>query len=76
MPDVKDLDQARIIVDLVVNQGRTMNQLPNVRPLSNRATNPRIAGEQLNMVQQGVAEPGGAFSVVLRNVADDFGEIV
>jgi hypothetical protein len=51
MTEVKNFDDAQIVVHSVVNQEWTVEQLPNSRPLSNDATHSRKTGEQIDMIQ-------------------------
>ncbi len=43
MSEMKDLHEALIFVDLVVNQNRAVNQFPNLRPFADDTTDARKA---------------------------------
>jgi hypothetical protein len=73
MAEVKN--HARVSLDSVVNQDGAVDQFADVRPFFDHAPHPRKPGEQTNMVQKGIAKPGGSIRVVFGKMADDFGEI-
>jgi len=73
---MKHFDCLHVFVDQVVDEDRAMQQLSDFSAFSDHGAHAREAGEQVNMIEQGIAEEGCGFAVVLGNVADDFGEIV
>ena len=74
MTKVKNLDHALLVIYPIENQERTVEQFPNLRPLTDDATHARKTYEQINVTQQGTAEAGSCIPVVFGDVADDFGK--
>ena len=72
---MKNLYEALIFVDPVVNQNRAMNQFPNPRPFADDKAHAREAAQQIHVIELGVAKAGGGLGIVLGDVADDAGEI-
>jgi hypothetical protein len=61
MAAVGNLDEARVIVYLVANQYRAMNEFANLRPFADGAGHARKATEQIHVVEQGAAKAEAAF---------------
>jgi hypothetical protein len=76
MAQVKDLDQASLLVDLVVRQDWAMPQLSHPRPLADSASQAQRTDQQIQMVEPGFGKTGGGLSIVVGNVADNFREAV
>ncbi|SPE43669.1 hypothetical protein SBA7_1650010 [Candidatus Sulfotelmatobacter sp. SbA7] len=53
-----------------------MNELAYTTAFPDGHTHARKSGKQANVVKHGIAKAGSSFSVVLGDVAKDFGEIV
>ena len=56
MPEMKDLHGVGILQNAVVDQDRSMHELPNAWPACHLAANVRKASEQIDVIQNRVAE--------------------
>ncbi len=75
MTDMEYFHDVRVFQDAVIDQDWAVNQLADSWPSLNHRTHARKSAEQVNVIEQGAAEPGSYFRVVFGNEADDFGKI-
>jgi hypothetical protein len=75
MAEMKDLDQTLLLMDLVVDEDRSVDQLTHPRPLSTRASHAGEKSEQIDMIEQGLAKTGSSLVVVLGDMPHDLGQI-
>ena len=76
MPEVKHFHQTLIFMKFVIYENRTMHQFAYTRLFARRAAHTRKAGEQIHVIEQGIAKSGCSFAVVFGDVSDDLREIV
>jgi len=76
MTEVENFNDVAVFADLVVNQNRAMGKFTHPRSLANGSTHAGKAAQQFDVVEQGTAETSSGFTVVLGDMADNFGEIV
>lgn len=75
MPEMKNLDGFGILQDAVVDQDRSMHELAATRPVCYSATDIWEASEQIDVVQNGVAESFRCVGEVEPGVFEDVLEI-
>ena len=56
MPKMKDFDEMFVFAYLVVDKNRTVRKLPHAGALSYAAAHARKADQQLDVVEEGIAE--------------------
>jgi hypothetical protein len=72
---MENLHEVLVLSDLVIHQDGAMREFTHSRPRADATAHARKTNQQFDVVEQGIAETRGSFTVVLGNVADDFGEI-
>lgn len=75
MPEVKYLNPAFAFLDSVVSKNWAMHKFSHLRTFTNDPSHAREARKQIQMIEQRVPEARCGLSIVLGNMADDFGEI-
>jgi hypothetical protein len=74
--DVKNLDFALRLADVIVDEEWAVYQFADVGTFSNQAADARKTGQQIDMLDQRTAKVGGGVRVIFGNAANDFSEIV
>lgn len=70
------LHEALVLADSVVRQNGAMREFTHPRPRADGASHAGKTTQQFDVIEQGIAETRGRFTIVLGNAADDFSEIV
>ena len=73
MAEMKDLHQTLLLMDLVVDENRAVDQLTHSPPFSNGVTHAREPAEQIDVIEQGLTETGRNPDVVLGDALHNFG---
>ena len=76
MAEMKDLNQSLLLMDLVVDENRTVDQLTHPGPFANRVPHAGEPAEQIDVIEQGRAKTGSGIAVVLSDMPHDRGQIV
>ena len=75
MAEMKDLNQTLLLMDLVVDENRAVDQLPHPRSLANGVPHMREPAEQIDVIKQGLAKTGSDIVLVLSDMRHDLGQI-
>ncbi len=75
MPQVQDFDHAPGLVNLIINRNRAVHELPHLWAFANGRAYAGELLEELQMVQQGVAETLSSVGIVFGDVANDLSQI-
>jgi len=73
---MKDLNQMRVLVDLVINDNGAVDQLPHTRPLANRVPHAWEPAEQIDVIEQSFAKTGSSLVVVPGDMLHDVGQVI
>jgi hypothetical protein len=76
MTKMKNLNQALLLMDLVVNKNRTVDQLTHRRPFAGGASHVTEPAEQIDAIEQSLAKTGSGIAVVLGDMPHNLGQIV
>lgn len=76
MSQVKDFYEMFAFTEFVIDENRTVGQLPYAGARANAAAHPGKPRQQLDMVEQGVAETLGGIGIICGDVADYLGQVV
>ena len=76
MAKMKDLNQTLLLMDLVVDENRAVDQLTHLRPFASGVPHAGEPAEQIDVIEQSLAKTGSRLAVVLGYVPHDFGQIV
>ncbi len=76
MAEMKNLNQTLLLMDLVINENRAVDQLTHPRPFASDVPDAGEPAEQIDVVEQGLAKTGSGLVVVLGYMPHDFGQIV
>jgi hypothetical protein len=75
MAEMKDLDQALLLMDSVVDENRAVDQLTHSRPFASGAPHAGESAEQIDVIEQCLAKTGSGLVVVLGDMPHDLGQI-
>lgn len=75
MAEMKDLNQALLLMDLVVDENRAVDQLTYPRPLTSGVPHAGEPAEQIDVIEQCLAKTGSDLGVVLGDMPHDLGQI-
>jgi hypothetical protein len=75
MPEVKDLHEAMLFTDPIVDQNGSMHEQANVLQLVNRAAYVRKFLQQIDVVENCLAESLGGCRETIPRVSQDFLEV-
>jgi hypothetical protein len=73
---MKNLNQTLLLMDLVVNQNRAVDQLTHRRPFASGVPHAWEPAEQIDVIEQSLAKTGSCLVVVLGDMPHDLGQIV
>jgi len=73
---MKDLNHTLIFKDTVVHENRAVDKSTNSRPVVDDIPHAGKPAEQIDMVQQRLAETGSGTVIILGDMTDDLGQIV
>lgn len=73
---MKDFHEMFVSAKFVIDQNRTVGQLPYPGARANSAANPGKSRQQFYVVEQGVAETLGCVGIIFGDVADYLGQVV
>ncbi len=73
---MKNLYEPLLFVDLVVDQNRAVDEFTHPRPFADSVSNAGETTEQIDMIQQGVAETRRDIGIILGDIPDNFREVV
>jgi len=76
MAKVENLNHTPLLMDLVVNENRRVDQLAHTRPFANGVPHAREPAEQIHVIQQSLAKAGSGLAVVPCDMPNDLGQIV
>ena len=76
MAEMKDLNQTLLLMDLVVDENRAVDQLTHPRPFASGVPHAGEPAEQIDVIEQGLAKTGSGLVVVLGDMPHDYGQIV
>jgi hypothetical protein len=76
MAEMKNLNQTLLLMDLVVDENRAVDQLTHPRPFANGVPHAGEPAEQINVIEQGLAKTGSDLVVVLGDMPHDPGQVV
>jgi hypothetical protein len=76
MAKMKNLNQTFLLMDLVVNQNRAVDQLTHPRPIASSVPDAWEPAEQIDVIEQSLAKTGSGLVVVLGDMPHDLGQIV
>ena len=76
MAEMKDLNQTLLLMDLVVDENRAVDQLAHSRPFSSGVSHAGEPAEQIDVIEQSLAKTGSGLAVVLGDMPHDLGQIV
>ena len=76
MAEMKDLNQTLLLMDLVVDNNRAVDQFTQSRPLAAGVPHAGKPAEQIDVIEQGRAKTGSGIAVVLSDMPHDRGQIV
>jgi hypothetical protein len=65
MAKMKNLNEMLLLMDLVVNQNRAVDQLPYPRPFASGVSHAGKAAEQIDVIEQSLSKTGSGPVVVL-----------
>jgi hypothetical protein len=74
MAEMKDLHQTLLLLDLVVDEDRGVDQLTHARPLSNCASHAGKPAEQIDVIEQDPTKAGSNLAVVQGDTLYDLGQ--
>jgi hypothetical protein len=72
---MKNLDQAFLLVDLIIDEDRGVDQPADSRSHSNRIPHAGEPAKQIDVIKQGLAKKGGNLGVVSGDLLHDLGQI-
>ena len=75
MAEMKDLNQTLLLMDLVVDENRGVDQPTHLRPLASDIPHTGESAEQIDVIEQGLAKTGSGLVVVLGDMPHDLGQI-
>ena len=64
MAEMKDLNQTLLLMDLVVDENRAVDQLTHTRPLASNVPHVGESAEQIDVIEQCLAKTGSGLVVV------------
>jgi hypothetical protein len=76
MAKMRNLNQTLLLVDLIVNENRAVDQLTHPRPLARGVAYSGKPAEQIDVVKQSLAKTGSGFIVVPGDMPHDRGQII
>jgi len=76
MAEMEDFDETLLLMDLVVNENRAVDQLPDSRPLASAVPHARETARQFDVIEQGLAKTRSGLAVLLSDLPHDLGQIV
>jgi hypothetical protein len=75
MAEMKDLNQTLLLMDLLVDENRGVDQLTHPQPFASGVPHSGEPAEQVDVIEQAPSETGGELLVVLGDVPHDLGQI-
>ena len=76
MAKMKDLNQTLLLMDLVVDENRAVDQLTHPRPFARGVPHAGEPAGQIDVIEQSLAKTGSGLAVVLGDMPHDLGQIV
>src|ERR1039458_4513498 len=76
MAEMKDLNQTLLLMDLVIDENRAVDQLTHPRPFASGVPHAGEPAEQIDVIEQSLAKTGSGLAVVLGDMPHDLGQIV
>jgi hypothetical protein len=76
MAEMKNLNQAPRLVDLVVDENRAVDQLTHLRPFADSVSHAWKPPEQIHLIEQGLSKTGSGVVMVAGDMPHDPREIV
>jgi len=65
MAEMKNFNQALLLMDPIVNENRAVDELTHGRPFANGVPHAGKSAEQIDVIEQSLAKTGSGLSVVL-----------
>jgi hypothetical protein len=75
MAEMEDLHQTLLLVDLIVDDNRAVDQLAHSRSFAHSVPHPGEPAEQIDVIEQCPAKTGSGIVVILGDMPHDLGQM-